>query len=261
MLNSQEIEKLAVCGKRFELVKEMLKYVPKGIRRIADVEKVGAANVEKCTMAVKEWDETVGAREESEQCRGVFFTSFGFKHSLRRCEAVAKEKGMCGLCKRMREEAEKKGSDVVTVEGQKEYEIIKKALFKREGVMECMAFWDNESQKLKKECKLEKDYPYFSAQEMVSLLMVQAGVIFHDGGKGGRMYRRSAIVVQAQDEYLKEGMESCLMILRYENKKKFSKRFGNMMVVAKKVHEQMLEANVGADMVEVGAIQAPDNLL
>jgi len=64
--------------------------------------------------------------------------------------------------------------------------------------------------------------------------------------------------VQAQDEYLKEGMESCLMILRYENKKKFSKRFGNMMVVAKKVHEQMLEANVGADMVEVGAIQAPD---
>jgi len=187
MLNSQEIEKLAVCGKRFELVKEMLKYVPKGIRRIADVEKVGAANVEKCTMAVKEWDETVGAREENEQCRGVFFTSFGFKHSLRRCEAVAEEKGMCGLCKRMREEAEKKGSDVVTVEGQKEYEIIKKALFKREGVMECMAFWDNESQKLKKECKLEKDYPYFSAQEMVSLLMVQAGVIFHDGGKGGRM--------------------------------------------------------------------------
>ena len=45
-------------------------------------------------------------------------------------------------------------------------------------------------------------------------------------------------------------------------KEKFEKRFwkyvGSGSDKLKKVHEQMLEANVGAEMTEVGAIQAPD---
>ena len=104
------------------------------------------------------------------------------------------------------------------MEGQEEYAINEKALFRRKGVMESIAFWDTESQKAKKESNLGKDYPYFSAQEMVSVLLVQTGVIFKDGGNGGRRNKRSEIVVQAQDEYLRESMESCLIILKYERK-------------------------------------------
>ena len=259
MLGREEIEKLTICGKRFELMKEMLKYVPKGIRRIADVKHVGPASAKKCKMLAKKWDKVVNARgDEGEQCKGIFFTSFGGKNIFRRCEEVAEAEGVCSLCKSMREASDKKGSGMVTVEGQQEYAINEKSLFRRQGVLKSIKFWDEESQKAKKEGILAKDYPYFSAQEIVSLLMVQAGVIFKDGGKGGRRYKRSEIVVKAQDEYLRKAMESCLIILKYENKKKFEKRFADMMVVAEKVHQQMLEANVGAEMAQVGAIQAPD---
>ena len=36
----EDIEKLAACGNRFDLLK-MLKHVPKGTRRVADVEEIG----------------------------------------------------------------------------------------------------------------------------------------------------------------------------------------------------------------------------
>ena len=56
---------------------------------------------EKCKMAAEEWDKV---REEGEQCKGIFFTSFGGKNVFKRSKEVAKAKGMCGLCKSMREE-------------------------------------------------------------------------------------------------------------------------------------------------------------
>ena len=72
VLRKEQIEKLAVCGNRYELVKEMLRHVPKGTRRIADVEKVGPANVDKCTMAVEEWDKVVNSRERMDSVKEYF---------------------------------------------------------------------------------------------------------------------------------------------------------------------------------------------
>ena len=73
MLGREEIEKLTICGKRFELMKEMLKYVPKGIRRIADVKHVGPASAKKCKMLAKKWDKVVNARgDEGEHTKEYF---------------------------------------------------------------------------------------------------------------------------------------------------------------------------------------------
>ena len=256
ILSKEAIEELAACGARYELISSMLKHLPKGTRRIADVEKVGPANVDKCSMTLQEWDRAVKGRERNGQCKGFFFTSFGQKNSFRRCEAVAEE--LCGLCKNMRENARKSGTDVVTVKNQQEYEVMQKALCTRPGVTACSRLWEEKSEKTRKEGKVGKGYPYFSAQEMIELLMIEAKVIFANGGKGGRVYKRSAVVVDAQDKYLRECMESALIILKYENKKQFKKRVRRLVVVASKIEEHMLEANVGADMFQVGAIQVPD---
>ena len=256
ILSKEAIEKLAACGDRFELISSMLKHLPKGTRRIADVEKVGPANVDKCAMPLHEWDRVTKGRESNGQCKGFFFTSFGQKNSFRRCEAVAEE--LCGLCKNMRENARKSGMDVVTAKSQPEYEVQQKALCTRPGVTACSRWWEEQSNQMKKELKLKKDYPFFSAQEMITMLMIDAKVIFANGGKGGRVYKRSAVIVEAQDKYLRECMESALIILKYETKKQFKKRLGRLVLVAGKVEEQMLDANVGSDTFQVGAIQTPD---
>ena len=198
ILSGKKIEELAICGKRFKLVQDMLKYIPNGTRRIADVERVGPANIEKCKMAVEEWDRIVKGREENGQCKGVFFTSFSGKNNFRRCEVlVAAKEDVCELCKRMRGQADAKG--LVSVAGQPEYEIVHKSLFKRPGVMACVAFWKEEAEMRKAKYNLKREYPFFSANEMISWLMVDGGVIFKNGGKGGRAYRRSAVVVREQD--------------------------------------------------------------
>ena len=46
ILRKQDIEKLAVFGNRFDLLK-MLRHVSKGTRRVADVQEIGSANIEK----------------------------------------------------------------------------------------------------------------------------------------------------------------------------------------------------------------------
>ena len=259
ILSKKKIEELAICGKRFKLVQDMLKHIPNGTRRIADVERVGPANIEKSTMAVAEWDRIVKGREENGQCKGVFLTSFSGKNSFRRCEVLAAAKeDVCELCKRMRGQADAKGAKFVSCAGQPEYEIVTKALFKRPGVMACVAFWKEESERMKAKYNLKREFPFFSANEMVSWLMVEGGVIFKNGGKGGRAYKRSEVIVREQDLYLKECMGQVLTILRFDSKRKFKQRMSQLMVVADKIHEQMMDANEGSEMVEVGAIQKPD---
>ena len=255
--NSNEvIEKSAICGNRFGLIKGFLRYVKEGERRIEDVAKVGPASVEKCTLAVEEWDRTVKARETTGQCKGIFFSTFGQRQMFRRCEVAAKE--LCSLCGSMRETARKGGIGTVSIEGQEEYEVVNKALFTRAGVVSAMTYWEQQSEKIKTEEKVHKLYPFFTAQQVVQLLMMRTGVIFDNGGKGGRVYKRSRIVVEAQDRYLRECMGYMLEILRKEKKKQFEQRFARVVKIAKLIHEEMMAANVGSEMPEVGAIQTSD---
>ena len=255
-VGKEAIERKAICGDRFGLVEGWLRYVKQGERRIEDVAKVGPANVEKCTMIAAEWDKIVGARESTGQCKGIFFSTFGQRHMFRRCEVAADD--MCSVCTDMREKARKAGLDVVSIEGQEAYEVVNKALFTRAGVVAAMTFWDKQSETIKEEKGVNKSYPFFTAQEVVQLLMMQTGVIFENGGKGGRVYKRSRAVVEAQDRYLHECMTYILTILKKEKKKQFKQRFERLVKIGKVIHDEMLSANVGSDMSEVGAIQTSD---
>ena len=194
----------------------------KGERRIEDVEKVGPASVEKCTLAVDDWDSAVRGREKTGQCKGIFFSTFHQKHMFRRCEEAAEE--LCSLCRGMREKVRKESLDIISIEGQEAYEVVNKALFTRAGVVSAMTYWEKESAKVRNDEDVNKSYPFFSAQQMMQLLMMQTGVIFENGGKGGRVYKRSRIVVEAQDRYLRECMENVLVILKREKKKQFDQR-------------------------------------
>ena len=207
-------------------------------------------------MSVEEWDGTVQARESTGQCKGVFFATFGQRHMFKRCEEAADE--LCKLCTGMRDKARKNGVECVTIEGQEEYEIVHKALFTRPGVVAAMTYWAEESEKMKKGGKMHKAFPYFSAQQAVELLMLNTGVIFANGGKSGRVYKRSQVIVKAQDLYLRENMENMLLILGREKKKKFEQRFARLVKIGKSIHEQMLSANAESDMPEVGALQVSD---
>ena len=198
--DGKTVEAKANCGDRFGLIKDFLRYVKKGERRIQDVAKVGPASVEKCTMSVEEWDKTVKARKVSGQCKGVFFSTFGQRHMFRRCEAAAEE--LCALCCDMREKARKDGVENVSIEGQEAYEVVHKALFTRAGVVAAMTYWDSDSERLKLEGGVDKAFPFFTAQQMVQMLMLETGVIFENGGKSGRVYKRSQMHCGARSRYV-----------------------------------------------------------
>ena len=100
----QGIWKMADEQDRLELSKHVLKHNPVGSRRIADVPKVGPANVNKCQLQVDIWDKAVRNTADSEMCKGFFFFSFGKKHSFRKCEAAAAD-DLCHVCKEIRDEA------------------------------------------------------------------------------------------------------------------------------------------------------------
>ena len=205
------------------------------------------------------WGEIVSKRETTGQCKGIFFTSFRMSNKFRRCEEMAEAgQDVCSLCKRMRKRAEEKSENFVSCAGQPEYEIIGKSLFTRVGVKECVVLWKEKAKEMQQEHKLQKDFPFYSAQGIISWLMLDGGAIFKNGGKGGRTYKRSAVMVHAQNAYLRECMENSLIILQFEGKKKFKQRFFKLAKAAEYVHKEMLHANVGSEMMSVGAIQKPD---
>ena len=53
-------------------------------------------------------------------------------------------------------------------------------------------------------------------------------------------------------------MENVLTILRFESKQKIKKRMDKILPAAEKIHLQTLDANIGLDMFQVGAIQKTD---
>ena len=250
------IEEKAISGDRFGLIKDFLRYVKKGERRIQDVAKVGPANVEKCTMLVAEWDKTVKARKSTGQCKRIFFSTFGQRHMFRRCEEAAEE--LCHLCRGMREKARKDGVESVSIAEQEEYAVVHKALFTRPGVVAGMTYWETETENIKSKGGVHKLFPFFTAQQMVQMLMLDTGVIFENGGKSGRVYKRSQMIVQAQDMYLRECMENVMLILRKEKKKQFEQRLARLVKIGMLIHEQMLQASADSEMSEVGALQTSD---
>ena len=206
----------------------------------------------------------MGQNGESQgQCKGIFFSTFGQRHMFRRCEEAAEE--LCQLCKGMRDKTRDDDVECVTIEGQEAYEVVHKALFTRAGVVATragvvagMTYWDKESEKMTKEVKMPKSFSYFTAQQAVELLILSTGVIFANGGKSGRVYKRSQVIVHQQDVYLRENLENMLIILGREKKKKFEQRFTRVVKIGALIHKQMLSANANSGMPEVGALHTSD---
>ena len=227
---------------------------------MADLPKIGPANHEKCTMSVAEWDRRAATRKKDQQCRGVFFSSFRQMHSFRRCDAFTTE-GFCDQCSEIRKNARTNGLDLASVKGIAGYSIIAKALFTRSGVTAAMTFWDRESERRAGIEELHANYPFFRAQDVVKMLMVDGLVIAKNGGKGGRIYKRTKMVVQAQDDYLYTSMKHILTILEHETGKKFMKRWEKIVKAATRIHVQMAAAGEQTEMSGEGAIQAHDIIL
>ena len=119
-------------------------------------------------MTIKEWDSAVKKRSGSKQCAGFFFFSYGRKHSFRRCEAAVEVDGMtCGVCGEMRDRAK----DGIVKPVGPAYNVVDDALGSRPGVLRAIAFWNKRSKELKEQKKLAEGFPFFSAKEVVHILV------------------------------------------------------------------------------------------
>lgn len=223
-IRKHEVAKLAEKGERFEILKNVMPRVRLGTIWFSDTTKIGPANAEKCQVPISTWTKAMKAKTAQGRCKGLFLSSFGRNHASRRCEKVSSSTPLCQTCWAMWSSAKETKAKVVSVKGQKEYEVISKALFSRQGVVDNMAFWDDSSKNEREGKNLNKKYPYFSATEMIEMVFLDSKTIFQGGGKGGRTYARSAMVVEAQDEFMKECMTNILSILRYEQKDQFIRR-------------------------------------
>ena len=198
---------------RFTLLRELLPRVPLGTLRFADVDKIGPASEEKCLLTIREWEEFASDRVKDGRCIGTFFSSFGRSHQFRRCDHAA-TKSLCSLCAKMRESANANKAQLVSVRGMHEYIVVNKSIFRREGTVANMEFWKSESAMKAKAEKLPEGYPFFEATKVVTILLIDGGSIFRNGGKRGRVFRRSAMVVDAQDTFVRVCMTVMLHILR-----------------------------------------------
>ena len=72
------------------------------------------------------------------------------------------------------------------------------------------------------------------------MVLIESLAVFKDRGKGGRIYRRSAMIVDTQDEFLRICLSSILSILRFEQKQHFMRRWKTITKVAVKIHEIMM---------------------
>ena len=257
VIRKQDIADLAEGSDRFEILKQLFPRVKRGTVWFSDTKEVGPANVEKCKVPLDVWSKKSKSYSDDGRCKGQFLSSFGRVNSSRRCErATTPGSPLCRTCLAMVTVANMDNT-CISVKDQSEYAVDKKALFKRPGVLESMAFWDKTSKNKKETHSLEKDYPYFSAKEIIEMVLIGSLAVFRDGGKGGRTYRRSAMIVKAQDEFLRICLSSILTILRFEQKKHFMKRWKIITKVGAKIHEQMMVRAQELNE-QVGAIQAAD---
>ena len=215
--SKRDVKSMADAGDRFVLMASMFTHVRAGSRLIADVQKVGPVNAQKCVMPIEQWDAAVKARASDGRCKGFFFHSFGRNHSFRRCE-IATDKNLCGLCAKMREAANARSEDVISVQGQAEYAIVATAIHARDGVQQQLEYWTKATAEKLERVKVPNDFPFFTGKEVVEMLMVSGRVVFPNGGKGGTTYKRPLTIVQAQDEHLRVCMQYLLVIFQHEEK-------------------------------------------
>ena len=237
---------------RTALLQLVCPHTPLGTLRFADVPKVLAANASECTVPIEDWDKDAQRRPDDGICKGSFLASFRTNHFIRRCDAAVEDENFCRVCSRMRKSAE--GKKVVSGEGDVAYEVIRKAVLSREGVACCIAYWETESQSIVKEGKVTDEFPYFKAKDIVRMILLEGGVILHN--VMNKSYKRSRIIVEAQDAHLDSCMQLILQILTKESRKKFLQRWKAVTRTAQTISDQMFDRK--DDSAIVGAIQAPD---
>ena len=93
-----DIKALAESQDRFKLFSKIFTHTPLGTPRVCDVRGIGAANVKKCKIPLKRWEQRIAKLETNGQCKGVRFFSFGKQHSFFRCDAAASG-NLCDECK------------------------------------------------------------------------------------------------------------------------------------------------------------------
>ena len=256
--SKQQVAKLAQGNDRFALMAAITPRVPLGTRRCCDVKNVGPAIKKTLKFTVKEWDQCVQSRQQSAPvrklscCNGIFFSAFAKKQSSRRCDRVATANGLCESCNAIRKASKR---DIVLPD--KEYEIIKVAVFSRPGIKECIQLWKDEAKKLSKEFKCPVQYPFFSAKDMLDMILMDAKVIFEDGGRSGKSYPRSACIIEAQNEHVRACLKSVLGILIFEKRQQFRERWNNILNAANCIHEHFQRLTDGV-MNTVGLLQTSD---
>lgn len=254
----QKIESKAATADRIVLQQLLTPHLV-GKIRIADAIGVGPANSDTFSLSTKVWDSHYQKAEKNGRCRGLFCAAFQGKQKMRRCD-VEVQGNYCELCDVIRNKAT---DDSIKLSEIPEYAIVKKALFAREGIQKCKQFWDEQVEIImttRAENNLPQlpGFPYMKIDTLISMLMVRGRVVFKNGGKGGRTYPRSAMIVQAQDEHLQACLWAILVILQHEDKQAFLNRWEAIVKPARLIHEEMIIANKSALMPECGAIQAPD---
>ena len=132
-----DLEKLAMAGDRFALMPVVTPKVPLGTLQICDVRQIGPANPKFFKLDATEWDKGM-AQPTNGRCKGLFCASFNRKQLTRRCSA-ATDASVCDLCARIRSTAVE--GEHIVLKGIPEYEIVKCAVFQREGVKAVLKKW------------------------------------------------------------------------------------------------------------------------
>ena len=84
-----------------------------------------------------------------------------------------------------------------------------------------MFAWEKEAEDLKKSRKGEDNFPFFTAKEVAKMILFEGGVIASKAQ--GKSYKRSRLIVEAQDAHLSRCMHLILHILQKESKRSFLK--------------------------------------
>lgn len=252
------VVQLANGHDRFALLSAITPRVPLGTRRCCDVRNVGPVNPKSLKFTVQEWDACVQARQQSAdskstRCNGIFFTAFAKKQSSRQCDLIAVNDGLCVSCDEMRKASKKE-----IVLPLAEYAIVKMAVFSRPEIKDCSQFWEDEAAKVSKEFKCPVQYPFFSAREVLDMILMEGMVIFEEGGRSGTSFPRSACIIQAQNDHVKACLVSLLGILIFEKRQQFKTRWSKIVATAKCIHEQMHREHAEDGSPRVGALQASD---
>ena len=257
--SKQQVATLAQSEDRFAVMAAITPRVPLGTRRCCDVRQIGPARQKALKFAVEDWDRVTASRESSStkklsRCKGIFFSAFAKKQSIRQCDLVASVDGFCPSCKALRKASKK---NIVLPKA--EYDVVTMAVYSRPGIKECFELWEEEANKISKDFKCPVQYPFFSAREILDMILIEGMVIFEEGGRGGTSYPRSACIIEAQNDHVKACLKLMLGILIFEKRQQFRKRWKSIVKASRSIHEYLQYLRTEEDGVcNFGVLQASD---